>query len=175
MDRISSVMATTARRWLDLAATVPDNVLERPAVAGEWSVVDCLRHLLNVERNVFPTQVARFMAGVEELGPLDQAAFPPVEERTARELAEAFARKREENLAMLAALSPEDLERTARSPEHGPVVLGDVVQVWALHDLEHVIQVDRTLQQAFVAGSGRLRPLYRALDMEAGAVESASQ
>ena len=172
MDRISSVLATSPRRWLDLAVTVPEEVLERPAVAGEWSAVDCLRHLLQADRHVFPRRVEQFLAGDEELGVVDPSTFPPMEERTVRELAEAFARVREENLGMLAALSPGDLERTSRSRRFGPLTLGDAVNQWALHDLEHLLQGERALLQGFVVQSGPLRAFYRALDMEAGPVEA---
>jgi DinB superfamily len=174
LDRISSVLATSPRRWLDLAASLPEDLLERPAMAGEWSAVDCLRHLLQADRHVFPGRVEQFLAGHEELGVVDPATFPPVEERTAPELAEAFARVREDNLGMLAALSPGDLERTSRSRRFGPITLGDAVHQWALHDLEHLIQAERALLQSFVVQSGSLRALYRALDMEAGTVEAPS-
>lgn len=174
IDRVSSVLATSSRRWLDLAATVPEDILVRPATPGEWSAVDCLRHLLQADRHVFPGRVQQFLAGDEELAVPAPASFPPAVEQTARELAEAFARVREENLGMLAALRPGDLERTARSRRLGPITLGDSVHQWALHDLDHLVQAERALLQAFVAGSGTLRSFYRALDLEAGPVEAAS-
>src|SRR5215472_13153454 len=101
-EKISAVLATTAQRWLDLTERVPDELLERPAVAGEWSTVDCLRHLLQADRHVFPGRVRQFLAGDEELSPVDPAAIPPITERTPRELAEAFAHARQENLALVA-------------------------------------------------------------------------
>jgi uncharacterized damage-inducible protein DinB len=171
VDRIVSVLATSPRRWLDLASTVPGDVLERPAMAGEWSVVDCMRHLLQADRHIFPRRIEQFLAGDEDLGVVDPSAFPAIEERTARELAEAFVRVREENLATLAALTSGDIARTSRSRRLGLVTLGDVLCQWALHDLEHLLQGERALLQAFVVQSGSLRPFYRALDMEAGPPE----
>lgn len=166
LERCTSVLAATARRWLDLAATVPVELLERPAAAGEWSAVDCLRHLLQADRHVFPSRVGQFLAGDEELSVVDPATFPPTPERTAREMAESFARVREENLGVLASLRPEDLERTSRSRRFGPLTLGVVLQQWALHDLEHVIQAERALLQGLLVDSGPLRAIYAALDQE---------
>jgi len=168
VDRISSLLAGTARRWLDLAAAVPDDLLERPAVAGEWSAVDCLRHTLQADRHIFPSRVEQFLAGDQELGRIDPSTIPPAAERTAREMADAFVRTREENMRLVAGLRPEDLERTARSPRLGEVTLGTLLPQWALHDLEHLMQAERALFQGLLVESGpQLRAVYAAHDMEA--------
>ena len=160
VERISAVMATTPRRWLDLAATVSEDVLTRPAAEGEWSVVDCLRHLLQADRHVFPGRIRQFLAGDPQLAPIDPSAIPPITEQTAGELAEAFARAREENLALVASLKPEDLELTGMSRRLGQVTLRDMLLQWAVHDLEHLAQADRALQQAFLVESPPLQAVY---------------
>jgi hypothetical protein len=167
VDRISSLMAGTARRWLDLVAAVPDDLLERPAAAGEWSVVDCLRHTMEAERHVFPARVQQFLAGEAELPPFDPAALPAATERTASEMAAAFAGAREENMRLIAGLRPEDLERTSRSRRLGPITLAMLLRQWALHDLEHLMQAERALFQGVLVESGApLRTAYAALDLE---------
>ena len=166
LESFSSVLGASPRRWLDLIATVPGELLERPAVAGEWSAADCLRHLLQADRHVFPARIRQFLAGDEELSVVDPSAIPPMPERTAREMAEAFARTREVNLGLLASLGPEDLERTSRSRRFGPVALGMVLRQWAMHDLEHLIQAERALFQGLLVDSGPLRAFYAALDQE---------
>jgi DinB superfamily len=172
VDRISSVMAGTPRRWLDLTETAPGDLLERPAAAGEWSAVDCLRHLLQSERHVFSRRIEQFLAGDEELTLVDPASIPPAAERTAREMAEAFARAREENLRVVAGLRPEDLERTSRSRRFGQVTLGLSLRQMALHDLEHLMQAERALFQGLLVDSGPLRAAYAALDVEASPAEA---
>lgn len=166
LESFSSVLGATPRRWLDLTATVPQELLERPAVAGEWSAVDCLRHLLQADRHIFPSRIGQFLAGDEELSVVDPSAIPPVTERTAREMAEALARVREENLGLLASLRPDDLARTSRSRRFGPVTLGLILRQWTLHDLEHVMQAERALFQGLLVDSGPLRAVYAALDQE---------
>ena len=166
LESFSSVLGATARRWLDLTATMPGELLERPAAAGEWSAVECLRHLLQADRHVFPSRVRQFLAGDEELSVVDPSAIPPMAERTAREMAEAFARTREVNLGLLASLGPEDLERTSRSRRFGPVALGMVLRQWAMHDLEHLVQAERALFKGLLVDSGPLRAFYAALDQE---------
>ena len=172
VDRVSAVLATTARRWRDLTETVPEDVLERPAAAGEWSAVDCLRHQVTADRHVLPARVRQFLAGVEELPPINPAELTVPTERTARELAEAFARVRAENLAMIAALRPDDLARTATSRRLGPVTLEHMLYQWAIHDLEHVLQAERALMQALLVDSGPVRTAYAAFDQEAAATST---
>jgi hypothetical protein len=166
LESFSSVLGATPRRWLELAAAVPAELLGRPAAAGEWSAVDCLRHLLQADRHVFPSRVRQFLAGDEELSVLDPSTIPPLPERTAREMAEALALVREENLGLLASLRPEDLERTSRSRRFGQVPLGLVLRQWTLHDLEHMIQAERAVFQGLLVDSGPLREVYAALDQE---------
>jgi uncharacterized damage-inducible protein DinB len=160
LERISALIATTPRRWLDLAAAVPDEALERPAAAGEWSAVDCLRHLLQAERHVFPVRVEQFLTGSEMLSPVDPSAIPRPPETTARELAEAFARAREENLTTFSSLRPEDLERPATSRRLGRITLRDLMLQWAVHDLDHLAQAERALAEGLLAESPQLEAAY---------------
>jgi len=164
VERISAVMATTARRWVDLTAAVPTEALERPAAAGEWSAVDCLRHLLLAERHVFPGRVEQFLAGSEELSPVDPAAIPAAPETTAAELSKAFARAREENLATVSSLRPADLDRQATSRRLGRITLRDVLLQWAVHDLDHLAQAEHALAQGLLAESPQLEAAYAERD-----------
>ena len=58
-----AVLETTAPRWLTLAAGLPPDVLHRSRAPGEWSAVECLRHLRDAERDVFPVRGPAFLAG----------------------------------------------------------------------------------------------------------------
>ncbi len=63
LPHVLSVLSTTPERWRALAGTVQPDLLSRPPAPGEWSALDCLRHLLATERDVFPVRVAAIMAG----------------------------------------------------------------------------------------------------------------
>jgi hypothetical protein len=163
-----AVLSTTALRWQRLTGTLPVDLLERAPAAGEWSAADCLRHLLDTERFVFPVRVRGFLSGA----PL--AGFNPDEqenayaEQTPAQLADQFARLREENLALLAQVTPEDLTRASVHSELGPVTLGEMVHEWAAHDLDHTIQAERSVMQPFITGCGPWRSYFIANDVEAG-------
>ena len=47
--RLSPVLATTPGRWSALAEALPIELFQRIPAPGEWSAIDCLRHLRDVE------------------------------------------------------------------------------------------------------------------------------
>ena len=53
LARSRAVLETTPVRWVTLIKSLPDELLNRPPAAGEWSAVECFLHLLDTERWVF--------------------------------------------------------------------------------------------------------------------------
>jgi hypothetical protein len=171
LSQSRAILATTPTRWVSLTESLPIDLLIRPPADGQWSAAECLRHLLDVERSVFPTRVRAFLAGQDFPG-FDPDAQPPVDLRRAAEMARELAALREQSLALLAQLTPADLSRIARHAELGPVTLGDMLHEWAAHDLNHTVQAERALMQPFIAGSGPWRAAGYFADHDVG--ESAS-
>lgn len=169
-----SVLETTAPRWMRLIETLPTDLLTRTPAAGEWSAVDCLRHLRDTERLAFPVRVRAFLAGEDFPGfDPDRDGTPATDEAPAA-LLEDFARLRTESLDLLARLTMGDLERTARHSELGVVTLGQMIHEWAAHDLMHTVQAERALMQPFIAGCGPWRFYFADHDVAAGSATSAS-
>lgn len=149
------VLETTPSRWLELAKNLPADLLLRPPAAGEWSAVDCLQHLVDAERWVFPTRVEAILAGQ------DFPAFDPDSQGTKSdttlapaELAGEFARMRKDSLVLLKQVTPADLERQASHQELGIVSMSELLHEWAGHDLMHTVQAERALMQPFILGCG---------------------
>jgi hypothetical protein len=111
----------------------------------------------------------------------DFEAFDPETQGTDRsqdtpaELAATFAQHRAENLALLAGVTPADLDRTAQHSELGLVTLGQLLNEWAAHDLMHTVQAERALMQPFVHGTGPWRPYFHDHDLEADLQEWAAR
>jgi DinB superfamily len=156
LPQARTILATTPARWLSLTESLPLDLLTLPPADGQWSAVECLRHLLDVERSVFPIRVRAFLAG-EDFPGFDPDAQPPVDLSRPIEMAQEFAALREQSLALLAQLTTADLGRSAQHAELGTVTLGDMVHEWAAHDLNHTVQAERALMQPFIAGSGPWR------------------
>ena len=164
------LLETTSPRWTHLAASVPADLFALPPAPGQWSALDCLQHLVDAERSVFPARVRALLAGQ------DFAAFHPDSQGTqpaargaapGAELAAEFAVLREGGLALLATLTPADLPRQARHQELGLVSLSELVHEWAGHDLMHTVQAERALMQPFIQGCGPWQSYFR--DHVAGA------
>jgi len=164
---VQSVLSLTPKRWLNLTEVLPVELFTHPPAPGEWSAVECLQHLVDTERDIFPVRVQLFLAG------RDLAAFFPDEqgskvERNPQELAAEFARLREGSLAILAKVTSADLTRTALHSELGRVTLGEMLHEWAAHDLNHTVQSERALMQPFIAGSGPWRGYFKDHDAQGG-------
>jgi uncharacterized damage-inducible protein DinB len=158
---VRAVLTTTPARWLTLAGSLPDELLQRGPAAGEWSAAACLRHLVETERLVFPLRVHYVLAG-QDFPPFsprqeDDQAQP---EQSLVELAQYFAELRQEAVAKLEQVTAADLGRQARHPDFGPVTLGQLLHTWAAHDLMHTVQAERALMQPFIASCGPWRRYF---------------
>jgi hypothetical protein len=162
---ILAVLATTPLQWLSLCTMLPRDLLERPAAMGEWSAIDCLGHLLDTERGVFPHRVRAILAGqgFPDFDPDSQGSQASVEGPSA--MATEFAERRRQSLALLGGLSAVDLERTAVHSELGPVSLRQLLHEWASHDLNHTVQAERSLMQPFIAQCGPWRAYFQDHDL----------
>jgi hypothetical protein len=167
VDRARAVLATTPERWGRLAASVPLELLGRPPAPGEWSALDCLRHLLETERQVFPVRVEALLAGRDfaAFDPDAQGSRAPAGDPAA--MAAEFAGLRVRSVALLAGLKDTDLARTARHAELGPVTMRELLNEWVGHDLMHTVQAERALMQPFLAASGPWRGYFADHDVEA--------
>ena len=164
LDHAKRLLATTAGRWQSLVETAPQELLLRPPALGEWSAADCLNHLLHTERAVFGFRLHAILEGRDLVSFDPEAPRDPDPERTPQEVAMALAAERGENLAVLSGLSAADLERSSRHPDYGMVTLRVVLNTWAAHDLQHTVQAEEALMQAFIPGTGPFR--FRFADHE---------
>jgi DinB family protein len=153
-------LVSTPPRWRELSETVDEALLRQTPAAGEWSAFDCLRHLVEAEREVFPVRVRCFLEGRDFPAFDPDAAAALADERTLRELVDQFVALRAASLELLATLTSADLDRTAKHATLGLVTLGQMVHEWAAHDLMHTVQGERALMQPFIAGVGPWRSYF---------------
>ncbi|MBZ0320410.1 MAG: DinB family protein [Anaerolineae bacterium] len=146
-----SVVTITPARWNSLVTSVPLELLTRPPAPGEWSALDCLQHLVEVERVSYPVRLKALLAGQPFPGfnPADSIKPPPTPA-----LAVEFEELRRANLTLLDQITPADLDRQALHAEYGMVTMRQFLHHWAGHDLMHVVQAERALMQPFIQGCG---------------------
>lgn len=149
-----SVLTTTPTYWRSLAQALPVGLLSQAPAPGQWSALECLQHLIDTER-MFVFRLRCLLEGK------DFPAFDPYKQGTKlgtqpspSKLAAEFARLRAESLQALSRIELGDLGRKARHQELGIVTMGEMVNEWAGHDLNHTVQAERAIMQPFVRGCG---------------------
>jgi hypothetical protein len=129
---------------------------------SEWSALECLQHLVEAERSVFPVRIKAILASQ------DFPAFDPDGQGTKsssdlsqKELAEEFASLRATNLELFGQITQSDLARQARHQELGLVTMSELLHEWAAHDLMHTVQAERALMQPFIQGCEPWRSYFK--------------
>ena len=163
---VAAMLAATPARWTAIAALDAELLARRPA-PGEWSAIECLTHVVDGEARVFLARVHAIRDG------RDITAFDPDTEgspvtSSMRELAAELAILRGASLTALATLTEDDLERSVRHAELGPVTLRELLNEWAAHDTMHLVQAERALIAAFIPGSGPWRSYFADHDIGRG-------
>ena len=149
------ILETTPQRWIQLASMLAPELFQRKPATNEWSAFECLRHIVDTERSVFPPRIGYLMRGEDfpAYHP-DKEGKDPEKLPTPIELADEFAHLRAGSLALLSKVGEDDLNRTARHQELGMVTLGEMIHEWAGHDLMHTVQGERAILQPFIDGCG---------------------
>jgi hypothetical protein len=168
LEMTRSILETTPHRWISLVESCPEDLLQRSPSPGEWSAIDCLRHLFEAERDLLAVRLQHILEGRAELVPYDpDAPREPEPERSSREVLEAFLKLRRNSEQKLEGLEPEDLNRSSFHPEYGVnVTLEELLDLWAAHDLMHTVQAEQALMQAFIPGTSVWRPEFADHDVE---------
>ena len=158
---VHTILTITPEKWARLCQSLPDDLLRRPAVPGQWSALECLHHLTATEA-VFVYRLTCFLEGCDGFPGYNPES---VEERinpaaTPASLSAEFSRRRAASLRALAKVTETDLSRRAHHAELGPVTLAELLHEWAAHDLNHTIQAERALMQPLILGSGPWQPYF---------------
>jgi len=147
------ILQTTPQRWENLTQTLSAHLMHQPPAPGEWSALECLQHLVDTDRSVFPVRIKALLAGRDfpAFDP-DSQGTKPSSQLAQQDLAEEFTSLRTANLELFDQLKQSDLTRQARHGELGPVTMSELLHEWAAHDLMHTVQAERALMQPFIQG-----------------------
>ena len=145
----------TPRTLAGLIEGAPDEVLGRRPAPGKWSVRAILAHM--AEDELVSSWRYRQMIehdGATLLG-FDQdqwARLGDYDSWTAREALEMFRLLREANLRMFARLTPVEWQCCGTHVERGKITVEDLARMMAGHDVNHIIQVRRLLENPHPQG-----------------------
>lgn len=142
LDELEAMPSLLERR----AAECPPEALRRKPAEGEFSFLENVWHLADLEREGFGTRIRRLRS---EEGPrlpdFDGAGTARARDYNRLDLARglaAFAESRRENLAALRSLGPADWDRAGSQEGVGPIRLRDVPRMMRDHDASHRREIE---------------------------------
>jgi DinB superfamily len=137
------VVATTAKRLDQLAVALGPLRIEEALAPGKWSPREILCHLADCEV-VFSYRMRQALAEDHHIvQPFDQDSF-------ARNYAGyepqaaimTFSCIRQWNLMLLRTVLPDVLNKPIHHPELGEMTFGELIEIIAGHDLNHLAQLE---------------------------------
>ncbi len=145
---------------------LPDHWVSAHEGGDTWSPFDVVGHLIHGERTDWVPRARMILEDGEArtFETFDRLAqFAASEGRTLSSLLDEFAEARAASLRDLAVLglAERDLDRRGRHPAFGPVTLRQLLATWVAHDLDHVVQVSRTLANQYADAVGPWRAYLR--------------
>jgi hypothetical protein len=162
LGQVLSILKTTPLRWLQMAEKISPELFCRAPAPGEWSAHECLQHIIDTERMVFPARVGYLLRGEDfpAFNPEDNGSKSSIE-TSSYGFAKEFERLRKESIEILKKIKPDDLKKKARHQELGIVSLGEMINEWAGHDLMHTIQAEKAIMQVFIEGCPSWREYFK--------------
>lgn len=116
----------------------------RPA-PDEWSANECVGHIIESDRRGFGGRIRRILVddGLAESGwnQIAVAAARRDRERTAADILDEFRAGRDDAIALVQSLGPEDLDRHALHAVVGPLTVRNLLHEWVFHDRNHIRQL----------------------------------
>jgi len=147
-----AILERTPRALAELLRGLPDTWSRATEGEGTWSPRDVIGHLIHAELTDWMSRTRHILAGeTRPFDPFDREAQFKEQSGTLAELLECFADLRQKNLTdlKLMDLSPTDLARTGQHPDFGQVTLAQLLATWVVHDLDHVVQISRTMAKVY--------------------------
>jgi len=119
-----------------------------------WSPHDIVAHLIHGEHEDWIARTKIILEHGEEtpFTPFDPSQFAKgTEGKTTVQLLDIFAELRIRNLATLEGLNlqPDQFALSGTHPAFGRVTLGQLLSTWAVHDINHIAQISRTLAHQY--------------------------
>lgn len=154
---------------LDIMLTdLPDHLTHRNEVPGTWSPFDVVGHLIHGEKTDWIPRMIIVLSDAPDkvFEPFNrEAMFKESAGKELNTLLDEFKELREKNLQILTGLdlSPDHLNRTGIHPDFGTVTLQQLLSTWAVHDLNHLIQIERVVAKHYEQEVGPWREYLRVL------------
>ncbi|MFB6806442.1 DinB family protein [Streptomyces sp. NPDC056387] len=140
------VLAKTPVWAARLFADLPTDLAETVPEPGEWPAAFIVGHLFDVDI----VYGFRWRLVATEDNPVypgyDEQLWAPLPRLPFRQMLDAWTGLRASNVALLAALTPEDRQRTGRHGEQGGETMEVMIRKVVGHDIAHINQIYRAIR-----------------------------
>jgi len=148
-DAIKVQRATASKLKKAIQGLTPTQLKWR-SQPGKWSIAEIIAHLADTE--IVASWRMRSVIGENgiTIQPFDQDAWASAfeyQERDAKRSLEVFRILRENNLAMLNEISPATWENYGMHLERGKETIAHLTRMFAGHDINHLLQVERLAKE----------------------------
>ncbi|MFN7958425.1 MAG: DinB family protein [Holophagaceae bacterium] len=158
LDEIVAVLHRTPASLTTLLGGLSDTWVTATEGHHTWSPYDVIGHLIYGERVNWIPRARHILSGdARPFEPFDRTAqFAQSRGKQLSELLTTFAELRRDNVAVLLGmnLTKGDLDRVGLHPEFGKVTLAQLLATWAVHDLDHLGQIARTMAKVCTRSVG---------------------
>ena len=137
---------------------LPDHWTHQNEGPETWSPYDVIGHLIHGEKTdwLVRTKIILFEEN-KQFEPFDRfAQFEESKGFTLEELLDEFEVLRKQNLLELEgfSLSSEDFVKKGIHPEFGEITLENLLAAWVVHDLGHIVQINRAMAKQYKENVG---------------------
>ena len=144
------VQRTTAGKLKKLTTGLTPTQLKWRPEPAKWSIAEIIAHLADAE--IVVSWRMRSVLGENgiTIQPFDQDAWASVfsyRNRDTKRSLEVFRVLRENNLAMLKEIAPETWDNYGMHLERGKESIAHLARMFAGHDTNHVLQIERIVKQ----------------------------
>jgi hypothetical protein len=138
-ELLTAELAANGTMLKELTADVPSLDAATPPAAGEWGVIDVVRHLVEGDREKLLPRVRRILVETQPVfAKVDATAGDASDLPT---LVAAYASAREQVVKILNRLQPAEWSRTGVTPSRGPLSIEAYARSTRKHDTEHLRQI----------------------------------
>ena len=134
-------LAETPATLLRLVEGLTDEDWRRRAPGAEFSVLENICHLLDIEREGYAVRIERLLKEDDPLLPdIDGGRLARERDYNNQNIEtalEAFSRAREGNIGVLKSLSSDQLQRRGTLETVGPITLSELLRMMRAHDDAH--------------------------------------
>ena len=148
------VLARTPKALREMLKEIPSELEKSNEGEKTWSPYDVIGHLIHGEKTDWIIR-AKLILENGETKPFDNfdrfAQFEESRGKSMEELLNLFETLRQENIKILISLdlTKEDLAKIGKHPDLGRVSLQQLLSTWVVHDLDHIVQISRTMAKQY--------------------------